>query len=120
MINIKLAEKQGLSESAIAKIEELHSKRSDIFESVEKMQKTGYKKEIQPEIFKELYGEWIDIEHSLQTLWKFGVDDNKIRFWNFPACSCAKVDNEEAYPTGFYSMSGGCVIHGDIVNNKKG
>jgi hypothetical protein len=53
-----------------------------------------------------------DIEFELQRSWKFPLDAKFHRFWEIPGCDCHKMDNEDAYPTGHYSISGGCKIHG--------
>ena len=120
MINQELANELGVPEPIKTAINELHEQRDTIFESVEKMIKTGYKKEKHPEIFRELYEEWMELERELQKLWGFEQDDNKIKFWNFPACSCPTMDNDDAYPTGYYTMSGGCMIHKPSIHTTLG
>jgi hypothetical protein len=114
----ELADELGVPKPNQIAINEIHDTRRDIFNSVEKMMKTGYKKEAHPTIFKELYDEWMELERDLQLLWGFGLDDNKIKFWNFPACSCPAMDNNNAYPYGYYAMSGGCMIHGSAVQGE--
>jgi hypothetical protein len=112
VINKELADELGVPKPNQVAINEIHDTRRDIFNSVEKMMKTGYKKEAHPTIFKELYDEWMQLERDLQFLWGFDLDDNKIKFWNFPACSCPTMDNNDAYPYGYYTISGDCIIHG--------
>jgi hypothetical protein len=52
------------------------------------------------------------LEFKLQELWGFSQDAKFHRFWDTPKCKCAKIDNEDAYPTGYYSISGNCPLHG--------
>lgn len=119
MINEELADELGVPQAKRVAINEIHERRVNIFDSVRKMMMTGYKKEAHPQIFREMYDEWLELERDLQKLWGFEQDDSKIKFWNFPACSCPSMDNDDAYPYGFYSVSGGCMIHGNEVNNKQ-
>ncbi len=110
MINKELADKQGLSPSTRAEIERLHSSRAETFSLATRSKDLG--------VLKRAYDAWMKQERELQRLWGFEQNDNYIKFWEFPACSCPSMDNNDAYPTGFYTMSGGCVIHGDIVNKE--
>lgn len=59
-----------------------------------------------------LVSEWTQNQFDLQEAWKFPLDAKFHRFWDIPACRCAKLDNNDAYPTGYYSISGGCKLHG--------
>jgi hypothetical protein len=52
------------------------------------------------------------IEYTLQLLWHFKRDKKFHRFWEMPGCKCPKMDNAEAWPTGYYTISGNCPIHG--------
>lgn len=108
MINKELAKDQGLSVLTIALIEGLHEYRKNIFLVSEESRSN--------DLQRALYKEWYALEQELQILWKFDQDDNKIKFWNFPACSCPKMDNNDNYPYGYYVYSGGCIVHGDKVN----
>jgi hypothetical protein len=54
-----------------------------------------------------------DLEFRLQALWGFSINAKFHRFWWTPKCLCAKIDNEDAYPTGYYSISSNCPLHGD-------
>ena len=64
-------------------------------------------------IAKSLYETWFNLELALQELWGFEYDPNYIKTWNYPHCTCPKMDNEDAYPTGHYLYSVGCPIHGE-------
>ena len=104
MINMELAEKKGLSEETIERIEELHAERRAIFKTAENTTRVA--------LLKKMHNMWMDLERELQVLWGFEQDDNYIKFWEFPKCTCAKLDNLEAYPHGYYTVSGDCPIHG--------
>lgn len=52
-----------------------------------------------------------EIEYDLQEAWGFKKDIKWHRFWELPKCACAKMDNSDAYPTGYYTFSGACPIH---------
>ena len=111
MINKELAEDRGLSEETIKKIEELHHQRYTIFKVSEEMADDDSQ--------QKLFSDWMNIERELQDLWGFDRDDNMIKFWTFPACSCPQMDNNDAYPYGYYVYSGACVIHGEKVKGNK-
>ena len=38
---------------------------------------------------------------------------NYYKFWNVPFCSCAKMDCEDAYPSGRYYVNLECPVHGE-------
>ena len=104
MINKQLAEDRGISEEDQLHISILHSGREDIFEASRKV--------VSPEMQRELFSDWLDVERTLQMLWGFDEEDRFIKFWTFPACSCPSMDNEDAFPTGYYYVNGDCIIHG--------
>jgi hypothetical protein len=52
------------------------------------------------------------IEFELQELWKFPLDGNFHRFWEAPKCTCPKLDNEDNYPIGYYTVNLTCPLHG--------
>lgn len=63
-------------------------------------------------ILKE-YSRWLtDIEFTLQELWNFPKDQNFHRFWDTENCLCPKLDNDDSYPTGYYSINVRCPLHG--------
>jgi len=61
---------------------------------------------------KETYKIWYENEKLLQKLWKFDDNEDYIKFWNFPACTCPKMDNNDNYPCGRYVQVQNCPIHG--------
>jgi hypothetical protein len=60
-----------------------------------------------------VYGEiWFNIERKIQELMKFQKNDNFIKFWTVPNCSCQKEENEKLFPTGNYKINSFCSVHG--------
>jgi hypothetical protein len=103
MINMQLANKLGLSNSTIHEI--------IFWQAYRKSLKHQYTcKEISASTYVEL---WEQNEYRLQELWGFPKDPNYHRFWEMAGCTCPKMDNEDAYPTGYYTRSGNCPLHGE-------
>lgn len=69
------------------------------------------------EILKQLAKLETDIEFELQRAWKFPLNRDYHRFWNFPRCQCPFTDNEDAYPTGYYVTNSSCPVHGNDEGN---
>lgn len=61
---------------------------------------------------KHLNVAWMTNQGYLQLYWGFERDERFIRFWEVPGCTYPAIDNSEAWPTGYYSISGACPIHG--------
>lgn len=52
-----------------------------------------------------------EIEYELQRLLKFKKDSAFHRFWEYPKCSCPKLDNMYNYPyRAIFNLS--CLLHG--------
>ena len=109
MINKKLAEDRGISESDQLIIESLHKQREDLFDESLATKMTRDKQ-------LPIFGKWWNLERDLQKLWGFDEEDRFIKFWKFPTCSCPSMDNEDAFPTGYYYVNGDCIIHGNEVS----
>lgn len=65
-----------------------------------------------------IYPSWLALEASLQRLWGFTEDSNYIRTWDYPHCTCPKMDNDDNYPHGYYTYSLNCPIHGQLLSKK--
>lgn len=63
-------------------------------------------------LLKELAQDITLVEFELQRLWKFDENDKFHRFWDTPKCQCPKMDNDDAYPTGYYVTNLSCPLHG--------
>ncbi len=116
--NPRLADKQDVGEFERKLIDKLHILRyllnANVSELYQKYQKSKQKKkkELLKQLINSNYEEWIENERVLQKLWNFEENDNFIKFWDFPACSCPHMDNNDNYPTGYYIKSQTCIIHG--------
>lgn len=105
MINYDLARRKGLSPETIAEIEKLQEYREDLGNLY-------LNKSISAVQYREL---WTENEYDLQDLWGFALNSNYHMFWNMKGCTCPKIDNEEAWGTGYYVYSKDCPIHGGFV-----
>ena len=108
MINPHLAKKQELDECTIKTIEQLHKDR----EALLNVARAAVDDESDQRL-KTLYSLWLFGERKLQKLWKFEEDDNYIKFWTFPGCTCPNMDNEDNYPYGRYVQNMDCRVHGN-------
>lgn len=104
-INEQLLKVQGVEER-LEDIKKLHVERLELFDIM--------KTTVDPSELKTLNNTFMEIEGDLQALWNFPPNKNYIRFWQVPQCSCPKMDNEEAYPTGYYIKHMDCLIHGNV------
>jgi hypothetical protein len=112
--NPKLADKQEVSELNREVIDKLHVLRELLVDHSINLKSLDYTdmEYSEAQYQKETYKEWFENEQLLQKLWNFPGDDNYIRFWEFPACTCPKMDNNDNYPNGRYVQVQNCPIHG--------
>lgn len=103
-LNAKLLEKQGIDAEGLEVIKNLH---------VEKLATLNLMTLSQGSNLKSLAGRLTELEFLLQDAWGFERNINYHRFWLTPQCSCARMDNEMAYPTGCYSRNLSCKVHGN-------
>jgi hypothetical protein len=101
-LNQRLIKEQDLSASQINDIINLHKSRIDIEIAVK----------LTPHLAKEYFQQWTDIQNGLQLAWGFPVDENYLRFWDFPLCECPKLDNLERLGTAYKIYNETCPIHG--------
>lgn len=55
------------------------------------------------------------LETEQQRLWNFPLDTSYHRFFDFPGCSCPKLDNAERLGSGFVIRATDCEIHGGEI-----
>lgn len=103
-LNARLIQRQGLTEPEVDYIKHLHMLRMEIEEYM-RTAPTAY-------ILKGFNECWMDIQRMLQDAWKFDQNDNFIRFWEVPRCSCPKMDNSDNFPLGYYITNQDCEVHG--------
>lgn len=112
-LNTRLVKQQGLNKDEEQGIINLHIRKQNLFDEMDRALLIGDKDEL-----KRLDALVTDLEFVLQDAWRFPRDIKFHKFWERPGCSCPRMDNNDAWPTGYYVRSGGCLIHGDLVNQK--
>lgn len=65
-----------------------------------------------PVELKELAKDITECEFELQRLWGFPEDIKFHKFWETNCCICPKLDNQDAYPFGYYVINHECQLHG--------
>jgi len=101
--NPELAAKRNISIETIEKINNLHVLREKIY----------YEMIREEEKRLPFYDDELNkIELELQELWGFEMNTDYIKFWERPRCECPKIDNDDAYPSGFYTINENCPLHG--------
>ena len=103
--NPRLADQQGLDQLSRDIIDKLHILRDFLEYESAHVAKTD-------EAQRQLYNTWFENDKLMQKLWKFDDNEDNIKFWNFPACTCPKMDNNDNYPYGRYVKVQSCPIHG--------
>lgn len=61
---------------------------------------------------KELGKDLTECEFYLQELWKFEKDTRFHRFWEYPKCTCPKMDNNDSWGSGYNVVTKSCPLHG--------
>lgn len=104
-INPEMLTQQKISEDSevFQKIKEAQAERISIFYQ---MEKTNDQK-----LLSKLDFAFTANEFYLQSLWGFEENIDFHKFWEAPKCICPKLDNDDVYPTGFYSFRESCPIH---------
>jgi hypothetical protein len=104
MINEKCSKFKDLNNEQVYAINLLHDAREIMFTAAETTIDNA----------KAIYPAWLALEAALQRLWGFDEDATYIKIWNYPHCSCPKIDNDDTYPFGYYTFNNDCPIHGKI------
>jgi hypothetical protein len=102
MMNKSLLDRQNCWEN-LDKIKAAHVRKLTVYDLIRETEN--------PAILKK-YGEVLKLlEFELQSYWKFPLDANFHRFWEYPKCECPKLDNRDAYPhRQIINLS--CPLHG--------
>ena len=105
-LNEHLILQQKLSESEVLQILKLHEYKLTIRAKMRALPSDN------PKI--KAYAKDLErVEFLLQDAWKFERNINYHKFWEAPHCTCPKMDNDDAYPTGYYVRHLGCPVHGE-------
>lgn len=105
-LNERLVLQQKLSESEVAEILRLHEYKLTIRAKMKALPPDNPK-------IKAYAKDLEQIEFLLQDAWKFERNINYHKFWEAPHCTCPKMDNDDAWPTGYYVKNFGCPVHGE-------
>ena len=106
-LNERLILQQKLSESEVEHILRLHELKLKVCAKMEALPPDNPEVEVGAKVLEQL-------EFLLQEAWKFPRNANFHRFWEMPHCTCPKMDNEDAYPSGYYVKSLCCPVHGEF------
>lgn len=107
-INKELADKRGIDDATLLKIQELHFLREatkDLMGKVENL-------ELLPGLAEVL----TDVEYQLQDLWGFERNPNYHRWFEVPRCSCPKMDNSDSLGSSTRYHDGTCPVHSQGMN----
>lgn len=105
IINPKLAATRNLTDETLADIAKLHVTRYLTCKAAEAL--SG---ESSPELTA-LFESFIANESALQELWGFPIDGTYHEWYEFPHCTCPKMDNKERRGTKYQVFTVGCPIH---------
>lgn len=106
-LNYEMLKRQKCTSADIKGILRLAKKKRDLYKEM-------YTAALQNDSrkLKKFAKEATEIEYAMQTHWHFKKDKRFHRFWEMPGCRCPKMDNADAWPTGYYIKSADCPIHG--------
>ena len=105
-LNQHLVRQMGITEAGLEEFKCLHQKRVAL---LRQMEETPAEYTVMLHAFAEALTQ---IEYETQDAWGFARDKNFHRFWEVPRCCCPRMDNEDAYPTGYYVVNKSCPVHG--------
>jgi hypothetical protein len=106
-LNQQLANRQHVSDEQLAALVMSHQLKAVIFEAARLSLNEPLKLKMLAAMFDAL-------EFEQQELWNFPRDANFHFFWDFPGCTCPKLDNRERWGTGQALRSHSCPIHGGM------
>ena len=105
-LNEHLILQQKLSESEVAEILRLHEYKLTIRAKMKALPPDNPK-------IKAYAKDLEQVEFLLQDAWKFERNIHYHKFWEAPHCTCPKMDNDDAWPSGHYVRHLGCPVHGE-------
>ena len=105
-LNERLILQQNLSESEVEQILRLHEYKLTVRATMRALPSDNPK-------IKAYAADLEQIEFLLQDAWKFERNINYHKFWEAPHCTCPKMDNDDAWPSGYYVRNLSCPVHGE-------
>jgi len=105
LLNSKLIKDKNIDEDGVAKLEEIHAKRINLFNRIEM--------ETDREKLHDMAIEIEDIEFELQDAWKLPRDKRYHTWWfKLPKCECPKLDNSDMIGIDMRIINESCPLHG--------
>lgn len=106
-LNSRLGERQKITEAQLEALKLSHQLRWMLFEAArhETVKDAPLKLQLLANVFDAL-------ETEQQKLWNFPVDPNHHRWFDFPGCTCPKLDNADRLGTDYKIHNVECPIHG--------
>ena len=114
ILNEMLIEKQGLTESEVEHINELHVIKDTLFENVAGL---NPKDPDELEMIRYAAVELRDIEFAMQRAWRFDESTSRHTHWLYiPHCRCPKMDNADNWGVEWGGVdarwsNGSCPVH---------
>lgn len=105
LLNRHLAERQKIPDEQLEALKMSHQVRYMLFKAAETVLD-------QPLKLRMLAGVFDALESEQQELWNFSVDPTHNRFFDFPGCTCPKIDNAERLGVEAKIYVQSCPIHG--------
>jgi hypothetical protein len=105
-INPRLVARQQISDEVLEQIKGTHVQRLHIFQQARETDDQAQ--------LRQLAKDFEQLEYHQQTLWGFSQDPNFHRWFDFPKCTCPKMDNQDRYGTPYRVISADCPVHGTV------
>lgn len=111
VLNMKLAEKQGLTQDEVDGLEHLHKCKDDLFQTAAILR-------ISPEMYSDVNRKGLvlaleQIEFSMQRMWKFEESAACHTWWyELPGCTCPVMDNKSLFGEEERLYNPFCPFHG--------
>jgi len=106
-LNKHLAEYQKVTDEQLCALKVTHQLKESLFNIAKNTNNSL--------ALKALAAVFDKLEFEQQKLWNFGEDANHHYFFDFPGCTCPRLDNLERLGHEGKVYSGNCPIHGDNV-----
>lgn len=103
-LNSRLAVNQGITDAQLEALKLSHQLCYSLFYAAKQVLDQPLKLKLLAAVFDVL-------ETEQQKLWNFPADPNFHRFFDFPGCTCPKMDNADALGTPYRITVEGCPIH---------
>jgi hypothetical protein len=102
-LNHKMVERQGVSDATLELIKQSHVERFKLFKTALATDDVT--------TLRSLAAQFEELEFRQQELWGFGRNADYHRWFDFPKCTCPKLDNMDRMGTSYRVYSEDCPIH---------